>query len=97
MGIIYSVLVVPIEGDGTVADGADAFHGCDSACPDASLDTEFPYEDVCGICLECIVTPLDLAITNCCHQYHAPCLRLWLSRSCTCPTCRAQLEFHLEF
>lgn len=46
----------------------------------------------CAICLE-EQKAGDYAVKLACgHLYHMSCLRVWLNKQCTCPTCRFELE-----
>lgn len=45
---------------------------------------------VCAICLENLRYPQVCRVLPACqHQFHAHCIDPWLSKSFTCPTCRA--------
>jgi len=58
-----------------------------------------PHQTVCGghcvcvICAEDIVENGTPVVTlNCQHVFHEDCIRRWLTRRHTCPTCRLELE-----
>ncbi|CAE7264655.1 RDUF1, partial [Symbiodinium pilosum] len=56
-----------------------------------------PHQTVCGghcvICAEDIVEYGTPVVTlNCQHVFHEDCIRRWLTRRHTCPTCRLELE-----
>ena len=42
--------------------------------------------DVCNICIDKLDT--NVVRLRCKHLYHENCLKLWMKRSNTCPTCR---------
>uniref|UniRef100_A0A1B0CFY3 Putative e3 ubiquitin-protein ligase traip n=1 Tax=Lutzomyia longipalpis TaxID=7200 RepID=A0A1B0CFY3_LUTLO len=43
---------------------------------------------ICPICTECVLPNEDLCANSCGHVFHYPCIRQWIERSKTCPTCR---------
>ncbi|CAE7432288.1 unnamed protein product [Symbiodinium natans] len=56
-----------------------------------------PHQTICGghcvICAEDIVEYGTPVVTlNCQHVFHEDCIRRWLTRRHTCPTCRLELE-----
>lgn len=48
-------------------------------------------EGECVVCLEALQANQPLIRPACLHQFHEPCLKEWLKRSPTCPTCKLQL------
>ncbi|KAJ1734381.1 hypothetical protein LPJ61_001102 [Coemansia biformis] len=56
--------------------------------PDASKDDIIRFNDRCSICREVLVTAKKLP---CDHLFHRSCLRSWLVRHLSCPTCRIAL------
>jgi hypothetical protein len=49
----------------------------------------------CAICCETVKRGQTISATTCGHLYHSSCLRTWLTKQCTlptCPTCRADLR-----
>ncbi|KAJ2160137.1 hypothetical protein GGF46_002507 [Coemansia sp. RSA 552] len=57
--------------------------------PDASKDDIVRFNDRCSICREILVTAKKLP---CDHLFHRSCLRSWLVRHLSCPTCRIALS-----
>ncbi|KAI9505674.1 hypothetical protein GGI25_002415 [Coemansia spiralis] len=57
--------------------------------PDASKEEIIKFNDRCSICREMLVTAKKLP---CEHLFHRSCLRSWLVRHLSCPTCRATLS-----
>jgi len=55
-----------------------------------------PPETACGglcvICAEDIEVGTPVVTLNCQHVFHEACIRRWLTRRHTCPTCRLELE-----
>ena len=64
-----------------ILDKSDGDHG-------ATVETE---ENICPICHDRFdgLQESELLRLPCKHIFHANCLRLWLNRCNTCPTCRA--------
>ncbi|KAJ1835554.1 hypothetical protein LPJ63_001034 [Coemansia sp. RSA 2711] len=56
--------------------------------PDASKEDIVRFNDRCSICREILVTAKKLP---CDHLFHRSCLRSWLVRHLSCPTCRIAL------
>merc|ERR1719296_600096 len=46
----------------------------------------------CCICFEENIIGTKVARLPCGHVYHRPCIEGWLSKHCTCPVCRYELE-----
>jgi len=47
----------------------------------------------CSICYEPLVDGTQVCLNaNCVHGFHCDCIRPWLQRDNTCPTCRADFE-----
>ncbi|KAJ1742098.1 hypothetical protein LPJ78_002816 [Coemansia sp. RSA 989] len=57
--------------------------------PDASKEDIIKFNDRCSICREILVTAKKLP---CDHLFHRSCLRSWLVRHLSCPTCRIALS-----
>ncbi|XP_020412123.1 ERAD-associated E3 ubiquitin-protein ligase HRD1B isoform X1 [Prunus persica] len=57
--------------------------------PDATPEELNASDATCIICREEMTTAKKLL---CGHLFHVPCLRSWLERQHTCPTCRALVE-----
>ncbi|KAJ2809073.1 hypothetical protein H4R20_000377 [Coemansia guatemalensis] len=57
--------------------------------PDASKDDIIRFNDRCSICREILATAKKLP---CDHLFHRSCLRSWLVRHLSCPTCRTALS-----
>ncbi|KAJ1736406.1 hypothetical protein LPJ72_001444 [Coemansia sp. Benny D160-2] len=57
--------------------------------PDASKEDIIKFNDRCSICREVLVTAKKLP---CDHLFHRSCLRSWLVRHLSCPTCRVALS-----
>jgi len=45
----------------------------------------------CGICLELFEPTCEIDATNCGHVFHRECVKQWVARRPTCPTCRAHV------
>eukprot|EP00966_Prymnesium_polylepis_P070452 1637235-Prymnesium_polylepis.2 len=56
--------------------------------PDATEEELERTDRICIICREHLTTAKKLA---CGHMFHFHCLRSWLERQQTCPTCRAAI------
>lgn len=54
----------------------------------ATLEEIIDWNDICAICLQ---TMKMARITNCCHLFHAECLRNCLKASNQCPLCKNNL------
>ncbi|XP_047950376.1 E3 ubiquitin-protein ligase RING1-like [Salvia hispanica] len=53
---------------------------------------------ICAICLENLRYPQFCRVLPACqHQFHAHCIDPWLSKSFTCPTCRAPFRPNPSF
>jgi len=60
----------------------------ESRFPEASSEKIAENEDECAICRD----PMESArILPCGHLYHSACLRSWLERDFSCPSCRLRL------
>jgi hypothetical protein len=46
----------------------------------------------CGICCDRLVDGVMLTRLPCGHEYHLYCVLPWLSKNCTCPECRYEIE-----
>ncbi|KAJ2263297.1 hypothetical protein GGI01_000856 [Coemansia sp. RSA 376] len=57
--------------------------------PDASKEDIIRFNDRCSICREVLMTAKKLP---CDHLFHRSCLRSWLVRHLSCPTCRITLS-----
>ncbi|KAJ1950652.1 hypothetical protein EC988_004309, partial [Linderina pennispora] len=57
--------------------------------PDASKEDIIRFNDRCSICREVLLTAKKLP---CDHLFHRSCLRSWLVRHLSCPTCRVALS-----
>ncbi|KAJ2722601.1 hypothetical protein GGI07_003188 [Coemansia sp. Benny D115] len=57
--------------------------------PDASKEDIVRFNDRCSICREVLMTAKKLP---CDHLFHRSCLRSWLVRHLSCPTCRITLS-----
>ncbi|KAJ2583747.1 hypothetical protein GGH95_000812 [Coemansia sp. RSA 1836] len=57
--------------------------------PDASKEDILRFNDRCSICREVLMTAKKLP---CDHLFHRSCLRSWLVRHLSCPTCRITLS-----
>ncbi|KAJ2784088.1 hypothetical protein H4R18_001310 [Coemansia javaensis] len=57
--------------------------------PDATKDDIIRFNDRCSICREVLLTAKRLP---CDHLFHRSCLRSWLVRHLSCPTCRIALS-----
>ncbi|KAJ2876467.1 hypothetical protein FB639_003899 [Coemansia asiatica] len=57
--------------------------------PDATKEDIVRFDDRCSICREVLVTAKKLP---CDHLFHRSCLRSWLVRHLSCPTCRITLS-----
>lgn len=53
-----------------------------------------PSTNACVICLEDIVSELQILL--CGHRYHFNCIILWLWRHSTCPYCRINVRNRFE-
>lgn len=51
-----------------------------------ATDSDSPEEE-CPVCQE-PMSQQKVAVLPCKHSFHSPCLREWLCRKATCPTCR---------
>uniref|UniRef100_A0A7S3RC64 RING-type domain-containing protein n=1 Tax=Strombidinopsis acuminata TaxID=141414 RepID=A0A7S3RC64_9SPIT len=50
----------------------------------------------CAVCMEELVASTLAVKLPCSHLFHTECLRVWLSKQHTCPTCRAKLPTRAE-
>ncbi|KAJ2779704.1 hypothetical protein GGI15_003792 [Coemansia interrupta] len=57
--------------------------------PDATKEDIVRFNDRCSICREVLMTAKKLP---CDHMFHRSCLRSWLVRHLSCPTCRITLS-----
>ena len=64
-------------------------HNMQERFPDATEEELERSDRVCIICRENMTSAKKLA---CGHMFHFHCLRSWLERQQTCPTCRAPIE-----
>jgi hypothetical protein len=46
----------------------------------------------CGVCSDRLVDGVAVTRLPCGHEYHLYCVLPWLSKNCTCPECRYELE-----
>jgi hypothetical protein len=46
----------------------------------------------CGVCCDRLVDGVVVTRLPCGHEYHLFCVLPWLSKTCTCPECRYELE-----
>jgi hypothetical protein len=49
------------------------------------------HRTACAVCMEEMVASTLAVKLPCSHVFHSECLRAWLSKQHTCPTCRAKL------
>jgi hypothetical protein len=47
---------------------------------------------ICGVCCDRLVDGVVLTRLPCGHEYHLYCVIPWLSKNCTCPECRYEME-----
>lgn len=47
----------------------------------------------CVICLDSLSKKRDLAVLQCGHVYHVPCISAWFQRQNFCPMCKAEYSF----
>ena len=50
-----------------------------------------PDDDPCAVCFECFNPDDAVVVLPCSHRYHAGCIKPWLRRANSCPTCRTAL------
>ena len=61
-----------------------------ATAPHAYAETGATTDD-CAICL-CTIAPREMATRlRCSHVYHRGCIETWLTRTATCPSCRASV------
>lgn len=48
-------------------------------------------QDTCCICQDMMHEDQALAICNCGHIYHMPCIQMWIVQKPTCPLCNVNL------
>ncbi|KAK1256789.1 hypothetical protein QJS04_geneDACA020120 [Acorus gramineus] len=58
---------------------------------DRSGADEEEEEEVCPVCLKCLVVGEELRRTRCGHWFHGECIFRWMGRSRTCPMCRSSV------
>jgi hypothetical protein len=46
----------------------------------------------CGVCYDYLVDGVMVTRLPCGHEYHLSCVIPWLSKNCTCPECRYEIE-----
>jgi hypothetical protein len=52
-------------------------------------EDEVILEDECPICTESLVEEDEtLSLDGCGHKFHAECIKPWLQKQSSCPTCR---------
>ena len=47
--------------------------------------------DTCAVCYDCFNPGDEVVSLPCSHRYHAACIKPWLRRATSCPTCRAMV------
>jgi hypothetical protein len=55
-------------------------------------ETEKDCTKTCGVCCDRLVDGVLLTRLPCGHVYHVYCVVPWLSKNCTCPECRYEIE-----
>lgn len=89
--------VVGIDGDGSHKVAPRASEQALSRLPHARIlrthKKQFEQdESTCGVCCERLVDGVALVRLPCGHIYHIHCATSWLSKTCTCPECRYEIE-----
>jgi hypothetical protein len=90
---------VPGGGSNGASVGVSAVAGCDPSCSHASAAPIAlwghaicrDHRTACAVCMEELVASTMAVQLPCSHVFHSECLRVWLSKQHTCPTCRAKL------
>jgi hypothetical protein len=47
--------------------------------------------ETCAVCCDCFNLGDEVVSLPCSHRYHAACIKTWLRRATSCPTCRAMV------
>ncbi|CAK9050344.1 E3 ubiquitin-protein ligase RING1-like (RING finger protein 1) (RING-type E3 ubiquitin transferase RING1-like) [Durusdinium trenchii] len=88
-GTVSFVAEDPDQEDGELP----AEPACDAFVSRLQASTQEAVGGHCVICAEDIVEHGTPVVTlNCQHSFHEGCIRRWLTRRHTCPTCRMELE-----
>lgn len=83
--------------DGGNSDVPVGTAGCGALCGLPSGDVLWghaicrDHRTACAVCMEELVASTLAVQLPCLHVFHGECLRVWLSKQHTCPTCRAKL------
>ena len=51
-------------------------------------DCSTPDNEACAVCFDCFNPDDVVVVLPCSHRYHAGCVKPWLRRANSCPTCR---------
>jgi hypothetical protein len=89
--------VIGIDGDGSNRTAPRASNAALSKLPHARImrhnKKEFEHdESACGVCCDRLIDGAALVRLPCGHVYHINCATTWLSKTCTCPECRYEIE-----
>jgi hypothetical protein len=89
--------VIGVDGDGSNRTAPRASAAAISSLPHAHImrhnKKDFAHDDsACGVCCERLMDGAALTRLPCGHVYHINCATTWLSKTCTCPECRYELE-----
>ena len=72
------------SGSGSGSSGSSPAASSDALAARSATSSYFE----CAICLEAILSPIELSARRCGHRFHPDCLMQWLQRSTVCPMCR---------
>jgi hypothetical protein len=89
--------VIGIEGDASHKTAPRASEAALSSLPHARVlrphKKQFAHDDsTCGVCCGRLIDGAALVRLPCGHLFHIHCSTSWLSKTCTCPECRYELE-----
>lgn len=89
--------VIGIDGDGSHKTAPRASEAALSRLPRARIlrthKKQFEHdESLCGVCCDRLIDGVALVRLPCGHTYHINCSTSWLSKTCTCPECRYEIE-----
>jgi hypothetical protein len=89
--------VIGIDGDGSHKTAPRASAAALAKLPRARILRPYKKlfahdESACGVCCEPLIDGVALVRLPCGHIYHINCSTSWLSKTCTCPECRYELE-----
>mmetsp|Transcript_1961 Transcript_1961/g.6477 ORF Transcript_1961/g.6477 Transcript_1961/m.6477 type:complete len:393 (-) Transcript_1961:347-1525(-) len=92
-----SAMLKPADGERLLEelDAARATGGGAGGCVWVSAQC-VDHQTTCAVCMEELVASTLAVRLPCRHTFHEECLRAWLSKHNTCPTCRAKLPTTAE-